>query len=73
MIIDIDCPLCRGEGRIETGEMESGPAGVGFEAIDCPRCGGTGAVAHDLNEDCDDDDEQPIAADGWMQDGSWRP
>lgn len=29
MIIDIDCPLCRGEGRIETGEMESGPAVFG--------------------------------------------
>ncbi len=55
MIIDIDCPLCRGEGHIETGEMERGPAGIGFEAMDCPRCGGTGAVAHDLNEDCDDD------------------
>lgn len=56
MIIDIDCPICRGEGRIETGEMERGPAGDGFEVMDCPRCGGTGAVAHDLNEDCDDDD-----------------
>ena len=31
MIIDIDCPLCRGEGHVETGEMESGPAGIGFE------------------------------------------
>lgn len=32
MIIDIDCPLCRGNGRIETGEMERGPAGIGFSA-----------------------------------------
>ena len=56
MIIDIDCPVCNATGRVETGEMETGPAGIGFEAIDCPRCGGTGAVAHDLNEDIDDDD-----------------
>lgn len=56
MTLAIECPECDGHGRIETGEMERGPAGIGFEAMDCPRCGGTGAVAHDLNEDCDDDD-----------------
>ena len=24
--------------------------------VECPRCLGDGCVAHDLNEDCDDDD-----------------
>lgn len=27
--------------------------------IDCPRCGGSGCVAHDLNDDCDEDDGGP--------------
>ena len=46
MIIDVECPLCHGMG-----ETEQGP-----DAWDeCPRCLGSGTVAHDLNEDCDDD------------------
>lgn len=42
MIIDIDCPLCRGDGEI--GDLQ------------CPRCEGSGCIAQDLNEEIDDDD-----------------
>ena len=34
------CAECDGRGRIETGEMQDGPGGIGFEAYDCPTCEG---------------------------------
>lgn len=55
MIIDIDCPLCRGEGFIAERKVLIGTR-AGVYEIDCPRCGGSGTVAHDLNEDADDED-----------------
>lgn len=47
MIIDIECPLCRGEG---TSGICDDPTDM-----DCPRCDGAGVIPHDLNEDIDDD------------------
>ena len=43
MIIDEECPTCRGEGTI-----------LGDDMV-CPRCDGSGCIAVDLNEECDDD------------------
>lgn len=53
MIIDIDCPFCNGVGKVHSPGCNGDPDDDG---IDCPRCDGTGAVAHDLNEDMDDDE-----------------
>lgn len=52
MIIDIECPFCDGAGRIHSSSRNGDPEDDGR---DCPRCGGSGVVAHDLNEDADDD------------------
>lgn len=41
------CPTCAGRGRIETGEMENGPGGLGFQTVDCEKCAGTGEVTED--------------------------
>jgi DnaJ-class molecular chaperone len=54
MIIDIECPLCRGDGFIAERKVLIGTR-AGVYEIDCPRCGGIGSVAQDLNEDADDD------------------
>lgn len=53
MIIDIECPFCRGVGLVHSPGRNGDPMDGGE---DCPRCEGTGSVAHDLNEDADDDD-----------------
>ncbi len=52
MIIDIDCPFCGGAGLVHSSGRNGDPMD---EGEDCPRCGGTGCVAHDLNEDADDE------------------
>lgn len=36
------CPDCAGRGRFETGEMENGCGGWGFQSVDCSTCQGTG-------------------------------
>lgn len=36
------CPDCSGRGVIETGQMEKGPGGWGFETVDCSTCRTTG-------------------------------
>lgn len=52
MIIDIECPFCNGVGRVHSSARNGDPMDDGE---DCPRCGGSGSVAHDLNEDIDDE------------------
>jgi len=37
-----ECPDCSGRGRFETGEMEKGCGGWGFQSFDCEACDGTG-------------------------------
>lgn len=39
-----ECAECGGTGRIETGEMERGPAGIGYETANCAECDGTGST-----------------------------
>ncbi|ARS27645.1 hypothetical protein [Sphingomonas sp. KC8] len=51
MIIDIECPVCMGMGEIHDDDDHINDAAE----MKCPRCAGAGVVAHDLNEDCDDD------------------
>jgi DnaJ-class molecular chaperone len=51
MIIDIECPVCNGVGRVHSSGRSGDPMDDGEN---CPRCEGTGCVAHDLNEDADD-------------------
>lgn len=61
MIIDIECPFCNGNGEVCGVNPNRRSRFVGMDDLSpddftetCPRCGGTGAVAHDLNEDCDE-------------------
>lgn len=46
----VPCQDCDGRGRIETGEMEDGPGGIGFAADDCAKCMGTGEITSDDHE-----------------------
>lgn len=61
MLIDVECPRCHGEGECHTATPSQRARYVRFDDLSpddyteqCPKCGGTGAVEHDLNEDCDD-------------------
>ena len=63
MIIDVECPRCHGNGEVCGVNPNRRSRFVGSDdlspddfTVECPRCLGTGTVAHDLNEDCDDDD-----------------
>ena len=63
MIIDVECPFCNGTGEAMGGTANSRSRLVGRDdlspddfAEECPRCGGSGCVAHDLNEDADDEE-----------------
>ena len=63
MIIDVECPRCCGTGEVSGVTPNRRSRFVGHDdlspddyTVECPRCLGTGCVAHDLNEDCDDDD-----------------
>lgn len=49
MIIDVECGLCSGAGRLHTvnGDPDD-------EGETCGRCEGTGVVEHNLNDDADD-------------------
>lgn len=62
MIIDVECPFCNGMGEVAGGTPNQRARYVRFDDLNpddyaeqCPRCAGSGTVAHDLNEDCDDD------------------
>lgn len=62
MIIDVECPRCHGNGEVIGGTPNMRARMIGRDDLDpgdfgepCPRCAGSGVVAHDLNEDCDDD------------------
>lgn len=44
------CRDCNGNGRIETGEMENGPGGIGYATVDCAKCMGTGEITSDDHE-----------------------
>jgi hypothetical protein len=44
------CRQCKGRGRVETGEMENGPGGIGYQAVDCDKCMGTGEITSDDHE-----------------------
>lgn len=56
MIIDIECPRCRGQGWIAVRRAAHGLFGL-FEE-DCPECGGTGAVSCNIEDEIED----------WMRD-----
>lgn len=62
MIIDVECPTCDGLGEVCGVTPSRRSRFVGHDdlspddyTVECPRCLGGGTVAHDLNEDCDDD------------------
>lgn len=63
MIIDVECPTCNGLGEVTGSTPSIRSRYVGRDDLNpddyaepCPRCGGSGMVAHDLNEDADDED-----------------
>lgn len=53
MILDVECPYCRGAGRVHSSGCNGDPMDDGEG---CSYCEGAGCVAHDLNEDADTDD-----------------
>jgi len=57
MIVDIECPRCRGEGWIMKRAVLIGTR-AGLYDMDCPDCNGTGAIAVDAEDEVED----------WMED-----
>lgn len=55
MIVDIECPRCRGEGWFLQRAPRLGP---GLYEVTCERCNGHGAVAVDAEDEVED----------WMRD-----
>lgn len=63
ILIDVECPLCNGTGEVcgvnpsrRSRFVSDDDLSPDDYTIECPRCLGDGCIAHDLNEDCDDDD-----------------
>ena len=63
MIIDVECPRCHGNGEVCGVTPNRRSRFVGSDdlspddfTVECPWCLGTGSVAHDLDEECDNDD-----------------
>ncbi len=52
MIVDVECPRCRGEGWIMIRRAAHGLHGLFDE--DCPECHGNGAVAREAEEEIED-------------------
>lgn len=46
----VPCRDCGDRGRIETGEMEDGPGGIGYQSVDCGKCMGTGEITSEDHE-----------------------
>jgi hypothetical protein len=61
------CPTCKGRGIIETGAMENGPGGIGFESLPCADCGGTGEIFPDSHEAFKYDHGTSVQIDGEMR------
>ena len=59
MIVDIECPRCRGEGWLLQRAPRLGP---GLYEVTCEHCNGHGAVAVDAEDEVED----------WMRDVSAR-
>ena len=55
MIVDIECPRCRGEGWLLQRAPRLGP---GLYEVTCEHCNGHGAVAVDAEDEIED----------WMRD-----
>lgn len=58
MIIDVECPRCRGEGWL----LQRAPRlGTGLYEVTCPICEGHGAIAVDQEDEIEDwmDDAPP--------------
>ena len=55
MIVDIECPRCRGEGWLLQRAPRLGP---GLYEVTCEHCNGHGAVAVDAEDEVED----------WMRD-----
>lgn len=62
MIRTTECPRCYGNGEVCGVNPSRRSRFVGMDelspddfTVPCDACLGTGAVEHDLNEDCDDD------------------
>lgn len=63
MMIEIECGQCNGNGEVcgvnpsrRSRFVSDDDLSPDDYTIECPRCLGDGCIAHDLNEDCDDDD-----------------
>lgn len=56
MIVDIECPRCRGEGWLLRRHCLNGR--VGLHEITCEKCNGHGAIAVDAEDEIED----------WMRD-----
>ena len=52
MIVDIECPRCRGEGWTMVRRAAHGLHGLFDE--DCPECGGNGSVAVEADDEIED-------------------
>ena len=51
MIVDIECPRCRGEGWL----LHRAPLlGRGLYEVTCEQCNGHGAVEHDVEDEIED-------------------
>lgn len=64
MMIEIECPRCNGNGEVCGVTPNRRSRFVGYDdlspddyTVECPRCTGAGYILHDLNEDCDDDQD----------------
>jgi len=46
----VACPTCKRRGIIETGQMQNGIGGWGYESVPCADCDGTGQIISDDHE-----------------------
>lgn len=54
MIMDVECPKCRGDGWIPVRRVLTPNSPVQVFEEDCPDCNGSGVIEVDLNDEIED-------------------